>query len=218
MGILGGWIIYYEPFGNILPVVTWAVAVVALLFHGWGCYNYVTGKGHTALLAIIGLAPLAIFLSGVIPGYRAPAGCILLIPLGLLLLAILPDHTVQSEVNKRAINYHQQNSRFAPPPPPPKSRWAGVMTTAVIIATFAILGFIGYRSVHSKIQTVEEAQRLAVQQYPALKVADSSLNREFRARYRHYQATNQAYFNDKEWPLHLAAESQAALDQTHAGR
>lgn len=218
MGILGGWIIYYEPFGTMLPIVTWGIAAAALLFHAWGCYNYVTGKGQTALLSLIGLIPLGIFLSGIIPGYRAPVGCILLIPLGLLILAILPDHTVRSEANLRAINYHQQNSRFAPPPPPPKSRWAGVITTLIVLATLAIIGSIAYRSTHSQIQTVEAAQRLAVRQYPALSVADSPLNREFRTRYRHYQATNQAYFNDKEWPLHLAAESQAALDQGQAGR
>lgn len=219
IGIFTGWVIYSEPFGAMLPLTTWVIAVVGLLFHAWGCYNYVTGKGHTALLALIGLVPLAIFFSGLIPGYRTPVGSIVLIPLGLLIIALLPDQTLRSEINKQATNYSQQNSRFAPPPPPPKkTSWVGVMTTIFVIATLAIIGSIAYRSVHPKIQTVEEAQRLAVQQYPALGIADSPLNREFRTRFRHYQATNQAYFNDKEWPLHLAAESQTAIDQGHLGR
>jgi len=216
IGISTGWVIYYEPFGVMLPLTTWIIALVGLSFHAWGCYNYVTGKGHAALLSLIGFAPLALFFSGLIPGYSAPVGCIVLIPLGLLFIALLPDQTLRSEINKRATHLHQQNSRFTPPPsPPPKTPWAAVI---FVIATVAIIGWIAYRSAYPKIQTVEEAQRLAVQKYPALSIADSPLNREFRARFRHYQATNPAYFNDKEWPLHLAAESQTAIDQGRAGR
>lgn len=216
IGILTGWLIYYEPLGTLPPIATWSIAVVGLLFHAWGCYNYVTGKGHTALLALVGLIPLGIFLSGVIPGYRAPAGSIVLIPLGLLVLAILPDLTLRSAINQRATaDYHRQNSRYAPPSPSEKSRWAGVINGIVVIVV-VVIGFIAYRSLRPP--SVEEARRRAVQQYPALGVANSPLNREFLTRYHHYQATNQAYFNDKEWPLHLAAESQAAIDQSQAGR
>lgn len=215
IGIFTGWVIYYEPFGAMQPLTTWIIAVVGLLFHGWGCYNYVTGKGHTALLALIGFAPLALFFSGLIPGYSTPTSSIVLIPLGLVFLVLLPDQTLRSEINKRATHLHQQNSRFTPPPPS-KTSWTGGMTAIFVIAILAILGSIAYRSMHPK--TVEEAQRLAVQQYPALGVVDSPLNREFRTRFHHYQATNPAYFNDKEWPLHLAAESQTALDQGHTGR
>jgi hypothetical protein len=219
IGIFTGWVIYYEPFGAMLPLTTWIIAVVGLFFHAWGCYNYVTGKGHAALLSLIGFAPLALFFSGLIPGYSAPAGCLVLIPLGLIFLVLLPDQTLRSEINERATQLHQKNSRLAPPPPPPsKIPWGGVMTAIFVIATVTTIGWFAYRSAHPAIQTVDEAQRLAVQHYPALGVADSPLNREFRARFHHYQATNPAYFNDKEWPLHLATESQTALDQARAAR
>lgn len=213
IGILVGWVIYYEPFGILSNYTTWGIAVAGLLFHAWGCYNYVVGKGHTPVLALIGLAPLGIFLSGLIPGYRAPDGCIILVPIGLLVLAILPDLTKKSPLNQRAANYHGQNSRFAPPPPPPKSAWTSALTTILVVAALGIVGWIAYQHFLHPPLTVEQAQHRAVQQYPDLGVPSSPLNREFLTRYRHYQATNPAYFNDQGWPLHLAAESQAALAQ-----
>jgi hypothetical protein len=50
--------------------------------------------------------------------------------------------------------------------------------------------------------------------FPDLAVRNSALNREFLRRYQVYQQSNQAYFQDPEWPLHLAEESQMAL-QAH---
>lgn len=57
----------------------------------------------------------------------------------------------------------------------------------------------------------ESEKRRAVALHPALAVANSPLNREFFARYWRYQANNKNYFNDPQWPVRLAEESQMAI-------
>ena len=112
--------------------------------------------------------------------------------LGLMILIALPDkHSGSKE--------------------PPK--YGGVY--ALIILLLAGLGFAGWKAYHFvNPRSVEEAQQRAVKVFPALGVRDSPLNREFVARYQRYQATNKEYFNNPNWPLILAAESQAAISQS----
>lgn len=54
--------------------------------------------------------------------------------------------------------------------------------------------------------TTDEAQKVAIQRYPALGVAGSKLNTEFVARYKQYQQTRPDYFRDTSWPIRLAEE------------
>jgi len=54
--------------------------------------------------------------------------------------------------------------------------------------------------------TADEAQKVAIQRYPALGVAGSKLNTEFVARYKQYQQTRPDYFRDTSWPIRLAEE------------
>jgi hypothetical protein len=56
-----------------------------------------------------------------------------------------------------------------------------------------------------------EAQQRAIALYPDLAVAHSKLNQEFVRRYQQYQKVDPGYFNNPEWPTHLAHESQGAL-------
>jgi MFS family permease len=58
-------------------------------------------------------------------------------------------------------------------------------------------------------QTVEDAQREAVRRFPQLGVAGSAFNREFLARAARYRTEKPAYFQDVQWPLHLAQECDA---------
>lgn len=55
--------------------------------------------------------------------------------------------------------------------------------------------------------TAGEAQKAAVQRYPALAVAGSELNADFVARYNRYKQSNPDYFNDPAWPMRLAEET-----------
>ena len=54
--------------------------------------------------------------------------------------------------------------------------------------------------------TVAEAQRAAIERYPALSIGGSRLNAAFVARYRLYKQTRPEYFNDSSWPMNLAVE------------
>jgi hypothetical protein len=54
--------------------------------------------------------------------------------------------------------------------------------------------------------TVAEAQKIAVQRYPELGVAGSTVNTEFIARYKLYQQSRPDYFQDTSWPLRLVEE------------
>lgn len=218
VGILLTWVACADPFGTLPPLATWIIAGIAFLSHSWGCYNCVTGKGYSPLFTLFGAAPLGIFLSGFIPGFQAPAGSIVLIPICLLLLAILPDQTKRTASNLHAQRFSRRGDSRRVPQPEPKSSSSVAITMSVIavIALLAVIGTVVYHSMHP--QSVEDARVRALQQFPALAVANSPLNREFVARFHRYQSTNQAYFKDNDWPLHLAAESQAALDKGQAGR
>jgi hypothetical protein len=105
---------------------------------------------------------------------------------------------------------------------------AGVATfgrrlpTLVIFATLAVIMYFAagpsvkyWMAHHSWPMHVtgdaQAAQKRAMAKYPDLAVRDSALNREFIRRYQLYQQSNQAYFQDSEWPMHLAEESQMAL-------
>jgi hypothetical protein len=211
-GILCCWILYYQPFGGLPLNVLRGVAIFGVLSHGWGCYNYAVGKGQNALFALIGFVPMALFFSVLIPGFYAPPYTPPLIFVGLFILALLPDLTRKTASNRRAQSYRGDSRVARPPESKPSSSPARAMIAVVIVLALGGVGWMAYRSRHSL--TEEEARSRAVQQYPALGVADSPLNREFRARYYRYRTANPAYFNDKEWPVHLAAESQAALDHS----
>lgn len=200
LGLVCGAVIYYEPLGALPAVYTYVVAVFGLLFHAWGCYSYVTGKGKSPVLTLIGVAPLAFFMSGVIPGYHPPPDCIVLIPIGLLVLVLLPDSTV----GRRYGNEDREGNSM------------GGAIAVIVILALALGGWYFYRQ--NFPATVEEARKLAVQRYPELGMRDSALNKEFVTRYNRLQTINQDYFKDTRWPLKLAAESQAALDQTQAKR
>ena len=218
VGILLTWVVYADPLGTLPPLVTWIIAGIAFLAHSWGCYNCATGKGYTPLLTLLGAAPLGIFLSGFIPGFQAPAGSIVLIPICLLFLAILPDRTKRTASNLRAQKFSRRgDSRHVPQfQGESTSSVAMTMSVLVVLAVLGIIGAVVYRSMHPL--SVDEARVRALQQFPALRVANSPLNREFVTRFHRYQSTNQAYFKDNDWPLHLAAESQAALDKAQSGR
>ena len=94
-------------------------------------------------------------------------------------------------------------------------------TLAVFGAMAAILFFaakpgVKYWLAHYRLPThltgaASTAQERAVAKYPDLAVRNSALNREFIRRYQLYQESNRAYFQDPEWPMHLAEESQMAL-------
>ena len=216
LGILCCWILYYQPFGGLPLNVMRGIAIFGVLSHGWGCYNYAAGKGQNGLFALIGFIPVALFFSVLIPGFETPPYTPALILAGLVILALMPDLTKKTASNQRARSY-RGDSRFARlPESKPKSSSASAVIAIVLVAALGGVGWMAYHSRHSL--TEEEARGRAVQQYPALGVADSPLNREFRARYYRYRTANPAYFNDKEWPVHLAAESQAALDQAQAKR
>jgi hypothetical protein len=60
-------------------------------------------------------------------------------------------------------------------------------------------------------EAAQSPQQRAMAKYPDLAVLNSALNREFIRRYQLYQQSNPAYFQDPEWPTHLAEESQTAL-------
>ncbi|MDR3401511.1 MAG: hypothetical protein P4L99_03345 [Chthoniobacter sp.] len=86
------------------------------------------------------------------------------------------------------------------------------------IAFVLVVALGGYAALHhAQPKSVAEARQEAVRRYPQLGVPNSPLNREFVARYNRYQATNRDYFKKAEWPLTLAAESQAAIDQAPRG-
>ncbi|EDY21274.1 hypothetical protein CfE428DRAFT_1567 [Chthoniobacter flavus Ellin428] len=209
LGLAVAAVIYYQPFGTLSPVYNYIIAGFGLLAHIWGCYSYVIGKGKSPVLTLIGVAPLALFLSGVIPGFHPPTYCVVLIPIGLLVLVLLGDSTAaerrQAWRSSLAINRdaRQENS--------------GMGIIAVVAALALALG--GWYYYHQNLPVTEqEARKQAVERYPALGVRDSALNREFIARYNRLRATNKDYFKDAGWPLKLAAESQAAVDQTQAKR
>lgn len=216
LGILCCWILYYQPFGGLPLNVMRGVAILGVLSYGWGCYNYAVGKGQNALFALIGFVPVALFCSVLIPGFYAPPYTPKLILVGLVILAVLPDLTRKTASNRRAQSFRGDSRVARPRESTPKSSPAGAIIAIVLVLLLGGAGWMAYRSRHSL--TEEEARARAVQQYPALGVADSPLNREFRARYYRYRTANPAYFNDMEWPSHLAAESQAALDQVRANR
>jgi hypothetical protein len=65
-----------------------------------------------------------------------------------------------------------------------------------------------------EVESVVAAQQEAVKRYPQLGVVNSPLNREFVTRYKQLQATNPDYFKQSNWPLTLAAECEAAVNQT----
>lgn len=216
LGILCGGILYFQPFGSPPLNVVRGIAIFGVLSYGWGCYNYAVGKGQNALFALIGFVPMALFFSVLIPGFNAPSSTPALILVGLAILAVLPDLTRRTSSNRRAQSYRGDSRVAHPPGSEAKSKASSAVIAIVLVVALAGVGWMAYRSRHS--QTEDEARGRAVQQYPALGVADSPLNREFRARYYRYRAANPGYFADKEWPLHLAAESQAALDQGRPGR
>jgi hypothetical protein len=216
LGILSGWILYDQPFGMLPLNVVRGIAILGVLSYGWGCYNYAVGKGHNALVALIGFVPMALFFSVLIPGFNVPSATPLLILAGLAILAVLPDFTKPTARNQRMRRFRGDSRRVRSPEDEPKSRSAGLAIAIVLVAALGGVGWMAHRSRNS--QSEDEARNRAVQQYPALGVADSPLNREFRARYYRYRFANPAYFNNKEWPLHLAAESQAALAQGQAHR
>lgn len=216
-GLVAAGVIYFEPLGALPATYNYVIAGLGLLAHGWACFSYVTGKGQSPFLTLIGVIPLAIFLSGVIPGYHPPAGSIVLIPIGLLILVILPDTTVSGRRSGRPFNRWTDEAT--------STRWASgekrnVMGTVLaVVAGLGLLivgGWTVYR--HNHPATVADAQRMALERYPELGIRDSALNREFVARYNRAQATNKAFFNDTGWPLKLASESKDAVDQAQAKR
>jgi hypothetical protein len=54
-------------------------------------------------------------------------------------------------------------------------------------------------------------QQRAMAVFPDLANLNSPLNREFVRHYNEYQKVNKTYFNDPDWPMQLAQESNAAL-------
>ena len=54
--------------------------------------------------------------------------------------------------------------------------------------------------------TVAEAQRAAIERYPALSIGGSRLNAAFVARYKLYKQTRPEYFTESAWPMNLAEE------------
>ncbi len=57
--------------------------------------------------------------------------------------------------------------------------------------------------------TEAESQKIAVQRYPQLGVAGSSLNTQFLARYNLYRRTRPDFFKNPSWPIALADEIAA---------
>jgi hypothetical protein len=211
LGLIAGAVIYYEPWGALPPVYNYVIVGLGLGCQAWGCYNYVTGKGQSPILTLIGVAPLALFLSGVIPDYHAPAYSVVLIPIGLLILVLLPDDTVDRRQAWRSELATNRNAEK-------ESNASGMGGVIVIVVMLALAIGSWYYSRRNLPVTEQEARKQAVERYPALAVRDSPLNREFIARYNRLQATEQDYFKDPQWPLKLAAESQAAVDQAQAKR
>lgn len=60
-------------------------------------------------------------------------------------------------------------------------------------------------------KNVEEAKQFAIKKYPALGVADSSLNAKFLSLHKRYQTSNPAFFKDPSWPLKLADEAAKTI-------
>jgi len=210
-GLAAAAVIYYQPFGALSPVYNYIIAGFGLLAQIWGCYNYVVGKGKSPVLTLIGVAPLALFLAGVIPGFHPPAYSVVLIPIGLLVLVVLRDSTADRRQAWRSELAINRGAR----PPGKESSVGGVIAVVVVL----VLGFGGWYYYHQNFpMTEQEARKQAVDRYPALGMRDSALNREFIARYNQLRATNKDYFKDAGWPLKLAAESQAAVDQAQAKR
>jgi hypothetical protein len=94
-----------------------------------------------------------------------------------------------------------------------------VFGTMAAILFFATKPVLKYCLAHYRLPThltgaANTAQERAVAKFPDLAVRNSALNREFIRRYQLYQQSNPAYFQDPEWPMHLAEESQTAL-QAH---
>jgi hypothetical protein len=209
LGLVAGAVIYYEPLGPLPAVYNYIIAGFGLLCHAWGCYNYVTGKGKSPILTLIGVAPLALFISGVIPGYHPPAYCVVLIPIGLLILVLLPDSTVDRRHAWRSELGTNRSTKE-------ESNEMGGAIVLVVLLALAAGSWYYYGQNHPV--TAQEAKKQAMERYPALSVRDSPLNREFVARYNRLQTTDKDYFKDPQWPLKLAAESQAAVDQAQAKR
>jgi hypothetical protein len=94
-----------------------------------------------------------------------------------------------------------------------------VFGTMAAILYFAAKPGVRYWLAHDRLPTqltgaagaASTAEERAVAKYPDLGVRNSALNREFIRRYQLYQQSNRAYFQDPEWPLHLAEESQMAI-------
>lgn len=209
LGLIAGTVIYYEPWGALPAVYNYIIAGFGLLCHAWGCYNYVTGKGKSPILALIGVAPLALFISGVIPGYHPPAYTVVLIPIGLLVLVLLPDSTIDRRQAWRSELGTNRGTRKE------SSEMGGAIVLVVLLALAA--GSWYFHAQHRPVNE-QEAKKQAMERYPALSVRDSPLNREFVTRYNRLQATDKDYFKDPQWPLKLAAECQAVVDQAQAKR
>ena len=111
--------------------------------------------------------------------------------LGLIILVLLPDRHTGGNTPVRT-----------------------VFAYIVIAILLGGAGLFGWKEFHaSQPATVEEAQQRALKLYPELGVLNSPINREFVTRYKKYKATNNAYFNDHNWPLALASESQSAVER-----
>ena len=54
--------------------------------------------------------------------------------------------------------------------------------------------------------SVEEAQRAAVERYPSLGIAGSKFNKAFLTRYKLYSQSNPEFFQSASWPFRLASE------------
>ena len=55
------------------------------------------------------------------------------------------------------------------------------------------------------------AQKIALQRYPDLGVAESALNKEFIARMKRYEIEKKEFFSEPDWPIRLAAERNEDL-------
>ncbi|XHR27897.1 MAG: hypothetical protein ACFUZC_18445 [Chthoniobacteraceae bacterium] len=103
--------------------------------------------------------------------------------------------------------------KFAPIPEAERGRILAALQqrqNAVTKATTAP-AFLQVAPAVTAPKTVDEAQREAVRRYPALAVAGSAFNREFRSRYDSYRKSNPKYFLETNWPISLAEETNGAL-------
>ncbi len=220
--------------GGALPPLPLLGLIPAIPFY-WGCANAAIGKGQSPNWILLMLVPVGLRMLGLID----PLTCGILWFPGLVFLAVLPDHhpadggrprrgclyvalagfigfvalVVVCFLNPR-LNPELRASAAAKPAPASEAPRV-LASPSPAPASSPVPSLVPSTSASGTAIDAAEAQRRALAMYPQLAVPNSALNREFVARYHHYQVTNKDYFKDPNWPLKLAVECQSAIKQPH---